>query len=179
MSKESNIRILSRRLIMLFLPLGYYFLSREGILFMSAAILLLVLFIAYLKYYLERKISPGFLSRIFDPETDFSFLAASCFLAIFFFGKIIALNTMLFIILGNTFAEAARVRYGKPTELITFAYSSLAASLFLLFFPLVFDWHVALLGCFAGTVVRWLKFPVNQDLSVGLASGVVMTLLLQ
>jgi len=85
---------------------------------------------------------------------------------------------MLFIILGNTFADMVSARYGRATEILTFCYACLSASLFLLFFPLVLGWHIALLGCLAGAFIRVLNLPINKDLSVALSSGIIMRLFL-
>ncbi|MEK6715551.1 MAG: hypothetical protein AABY43_05865, partial [Candidatus Omnitrophota bacterium] len=173
-----DIRLQLRRLSILTLPLSCYFLGRQNTLLLNTIILFSVLFIAYLKYYLKIEIKPKNLGKIFEPEIEFIFLAAACFLSIFFFPKIIAMNILLFIILGNTFAQIAKERYGRALEIVTFAYVCLASSLFLLFFPLVFDWHIALLGCLAGAVIRLIKLPFNQDIAVSLTSGLAMVLLL-
>lgn len=167
-----------RRLSILTLPLSYYFFSRQKTLLLNIIIIFSVLFIAYLKYYLKIEIKPKNLGKIFEPEIEFIFLAAGTFLSIFFFPKIIAINILLFIILGNTFAQIAKERYGRLLEILTFAYVCLASSLFLLFFPYTLDWQIALLGCLAGVVIRLIKLPLNQDIAVSLASGLAMVLLL-
>ena len=166
------------RLIVLILPLAYYFGRRPNILLLSAVILAVVLSIICLKYYFKIKLRPKFLNEIFAPELEFLFLCGVCFLSIAFFNKIIAMNVMLFVILGNTLADVARERYGRVGELVVFLYVSLSGSLFILFFPFVLDWRVALFGCFAGAIIRMISLPVNKDVSVAFASGVVMSLLL-
>lgn len=167
-----------RRLIILALPISYYFFSRQQLIFAGVLFIAAVLFFIYLKNYLKIEIRPKFLREIFTPEAEFIFLTLGCLLSIFFFPRVIALNVMLCIILGNTFADIAKARYGRLGEALTFAYISLSLSLFLLFFPLVFDWHIAILGCFSGVVIRMINLPFNRDISVAFASGLTMTLLL-
>lgn len=178
MSFRIGIQVHLKRLAILALPVAYYFFSRQDALFLNTIILAIFLFVAYLKYYLAIKIKPNFLNNIFEPEIKLACLSAGCFLSIFFFSKTIAMNMLLFIVLGNTFADIAKERYGRIGELLVFAYICLSSSLFLLFSPLIFDWHIALLACLAGVVIRLINLPINQDISVALTPGLVMALLL-
>ena len=166
------------RLIVLILPLAYHFGKRSNVLVLNAVILAGVLSIVYLKHHSDVKLKPKFLNEIFAPELKFLFLCGVCFLSILFFNKIVAMNVMLFVILGNTLADVAKERYGRVGELVVFLYVGLSCSLFILFFPFVFDWRVALFGCFAGAIIRTINLPVNTDISVGFVSGIVMSLLL-
>ena len=166
------------RLITLILPLAYYFSRRANVLLLNGAILAAVLSVICLKYYFNIKLRPKFVNKIFSPELKFLFLCGACFLSILFFNKIIAMNVMLFVILGNTFADVAREHYGRLGELVVFLYVGLSSSLFILLFPFVLDWRVALFGCFAGAIIRTIKLPVNKDISVGFVSGAMMSLLL-
>lgn len=178
-TKSSDITYLHlNRLFILILPLSYYFLNRKDTLLLNAAVLIIVLFIAYLKYYLKIKIKPGFLSKIFAPEAKFIFLTGACFLSIVLFNRIIAMSMLLSVILGNTLADITKERHGKVRELLVFSYICLSCSLFILFFPLFFDWHIALFGCLVGVIIRLLNFPVNNDISIAFGSGLVMTLFL-
>lgn len=178
MPNEANIKYsYTRRFFFIILPLAYYFYGRGAAFILNICLGAGVLFLAYLKYYKQAKIKPAFLGNIFSPEKNFILLAAACFLAVFFFSRIIAITAMLYVVLANTAADMVKERLGRLKEIFVFAWVALSSSLFLLSFPLVLDWRIALFGCLSAVTVKLVKLPFNEDITVALGAGLTMRLL--
>jgi glycerol-3-phosphate acyltransferase PlsY len=186
-------------LVALSIPIGYFLLPKLLSLLILASFALGSIVIDIIR--LKRLPLHGFLNRLIGPvlreheDSDFtgsSYILTASVLSIILFDKSIAIAAISFIILGDIAAALVGRRYGK----IKIKRKSLEGSLACLFMCLLvaivlheinqssfpvhrFPLWIGVVGAFIATVVEGITFPIDDNFSVPLISGLVMHILLQ
>jgi len=175
-------------LVALVIPVGYFLLPK----LLSLLILTLFALGSIVTDIIRLKRLPlhGFLTRLIGPvlreheNSDFtgsSYILTASVLCILLFDKNVAVAAISFIILGDIAAALVGRRYGK----IKIKRKSLEGSLACLFMCLLvaiivpgFPLWIGVVGAFVATVVEGITFPINDNFSVPLISGLVMHVLI-
>lgn len=176
-------------LVALAIPIGYFFLPKLLSLLILTPFALGSIVIDIIR--LKRLPLHGFLNRLIGPvlreheNSDFtgsSYILTASVLSIILFDKSVAVAAISFIILGDIAAALIGRRYGK----IKIKRKSLEGSLACLFMCLLvavivpgFPLWIGVVGAFVATVVEGITFPINDNFSVPLVSGLVMHILLR
>ncbi|MCK4428549.1 MAG: hypothetical protein KAW16_08715, partial [candidate division Zixibacteria bacterium] len=176
-------------LVALVIPIGYFLLPK----LLSVLILALFALGSIVTDIIRLKRLPlhGFLNRLIGPvlreheDSDFtgsSYILTASVLSILLFDKNVAVAAISFIILGDIAAALVGRKYGK----IKIKRKSLEGSLACLFMCLLvaiivpgFPLWIGLVGAFTATVVEGITFPINDNFSVPLISGLVMHVLIR
>lgn len=174
-------------LLALSIPIGYYLLPQK-----TALLVLLPITLASLIFDFVRILElPGYrlLNSLFGPmlrtheEADLtggSYILFAAALSIFLFSKPVAIAAISFIILGDISSALIGRKYG----MVSFGDKTLEGSLGfflagLLVVVIIPDLSllIGLAGAVVATLAEAIDFPVDDNLTVPLVSGVVMQLL--
>ena len=179
-------------LVALAIPIGYFLLPKLLSLLILTPFALGSIVIDIIR--LKRLPLHGFLNRLIGPvlreheDSDFtgsSYILTASVLSILLFDKNVAVAAISFIILGDIAAALVGRRYGK----IKIKRKSLEGSLACLFMCLLvailvaiifprFPLWIGVVGAFTATIVEGITFPINDNFSVPLISGLFMHILL-
>jgi len=190
-------------LVALAIPIGYFFLDK----LLSLVILVPFALGSIVTDIIRLKRLPlhGFLNRLIGPvlreheESDFtgsSYILTASVLSIALFDKSVAIAAISFIILGDIAAALIGRRYGRLKINLRLAHSNIHTGLSLrknktfegsfaclfmcllvaLIVPGLPLW-IGVVGAFIATVVEGITFPVDDNFSVPLISGLVMQIL--
>jgi dolichol kinase len=188
-------------LFALCIPMGYFFLPKTPSLLILFPFVLGAIMIDIIR--LRKFPLHGFLSRLLDPilreheSKDFagsSYILSASFFTILLFDKSAAVAAISFIILGDIAAALVGRSFGKTKIKFSLAknktdrncWKSLEGSLSCLCMCLVvalvvphLPLWVGMVGALVATGVEGVTFPVNDNFSVPLISGLTMHILLQ
>ena len=176
-------------LVALTIPIGYFLLPKLLSLLILTPFALGSIAIDIIR--LRRLPLHGFFNRLIGPvlreheNSDFtgsSYILTASVLTILLFDKRAAVAAISFIILGDIAAALVGRRYGK----IKIKRKSLEGSLACLFMCLLvaiivpgFPLWIGVVGAFIATLVEGITFPIDDNFSVPLISGLVMHILLR
>ena len=176
-------------LVALVIPIGYFLLPKLLSLLILTPFALGSIAIDIIR--LKRLPLHGFLNRLIGPvlreheDSDFtgsSYILTASVLSILLFDKNVAVAAISFIILGDIAAALVGRRYGK----IKIKRKSLEGSLACLFMCLLvaiivpgFPLWIGVVGAFTATLVEGITFPIDDNFSVPLISGLVMHILIR
>ena len=192
-------------LVALVIPIGYFLLPKFLSLLILTPFALGSITIDIIR--LKKLPLHGFLNRLIGPmlreheDSDFtgsSYMFAASVLSIILFDKSVAIAAISFIILGDIAAALIGRRYGKlkinwglvrsdaetgqnKSKKKTFEGSLACLSMCLLVALIVPElplW-IGVVGAFVATVVEAMPFPIDDNFSVPLISGLVMHVLLR
>jgi dolichol kinase len=192
-------------LVALSIPIGYFLLPKLLSLLILTPFALGSILIDIIR--LKRLPLHGFLNRLIGPmlreheDSDFtgsSYIFTASVLSILLFDKSAAIAAISFIILGDIAAALIGRRYGKLKINWTFArpkvktgqnphkkktFEGSFACLFMcllvvLIIPGLPLW-IGVVGAFVATMVEAMPFPIDDNFSVPLVSGLVMHILLR
>lgn len=112
--------------------------------------------------------------------TGATWVMVGAFLTILLFPKPIAVTALVFMSLGDTFAGLIGKQFGK----IKIGEKSLEGSmsgfavcvLFVRIFPFV-PFHIGIIGAAAAMIVEALPLPFDDNVTISIASGTIMTLI--
>lgn len=188
-------------LLALCIPIGYFFLPKTLSLLILTPFALGAIMIDIIR--LRRLPLHGFLNRLLGPilreheSADFagsSYIFSASFFTILLFDKSVAVAAISFIILGDIAAALIGRKFGKTkiswprgnSNAFGNNRKSLEGSLACLFMCLVvavlvphLPLWVGLVGALVATGVEGITFPINDNFSVPLISGLCMHILLQ
>ena len=107
-----------------------------------------------------------------------TFLCIAFFVVILLFSRNIAVTAMLFLSLGDAAAELSGKNFGRMKIFTRSMEGALGffAVAFLVAFPLLEDWRIALLGSFAGAMVELFSFDLDDNLTVPIGSALALSL---
>lgn len=175
----------------LVIPGGYYFLqlSRTDMLsiMIPIAVTMLLIDISRLRQWpfwnsFAKKII-GPLIRHHEMEGDFtgaSYILISTCLTVALFEKPIAIAALVFIIVGDTFAAIIGRRYGRrrfrPNKTLEGSLACVAGTLIAAMLLPDIALSVAMVGAVIAAVVEAFPLGVDDNISVPLVSGLIMTL---
>lgn len=171
-------------------PLIYYFSNKITTLFVILPILCIFIFIEILRFCVFR-----FNERLFavfryalEEKERKNLLATTAFLAstsitVILFGKDIAIMAMLFLIFGDT-ASAVIGRYfgrikifGRSLEgSLAFFITCLIIGILMNFGVLNLSRTVIVLGALAATITELLPLPLDDNFTIALFSGIIMSI---
>ncbi len=170
-------------------PLVYYFSSKIPALIVTGFFLSLMVF-----FEIERLKHPGVyrwvlahLGGIFKVKvgklTGTTYFLVATFVLILFFERGIAIASLFFLILGDAASTLVGVNYGRIKLFkgktlegsLAFLAIDLLVGLLLLVLPKIsIEPLVLLSGAFAATLMELLPLPVDDNLTVGIFSAVIM-----
>jgi len=170
-------------------PLTYYFSSKTPALIVTGFFLSLMVF-----FEIERLKHPGVyewvlghLGGIFKVKvgkfTGTTYFLIATFVLILFFERGVALASLLFLILGDAASTLVGVNYGRIKLFkgktlegsLAFLAIDLLVGLLLLNLPKIsIEPLVLLSGTFAATLMELLPLPVDDNLTVGIFSAIIM-----
>ena len=170
-------------------PLVYYFSSKIPVLIVTGFFLSLMVF-----FEIERLKHPGVykwvlthLGGIFKVKvgklTGTTYFLIATFVLILFFERGVAIASLLFLILGDAASTLVGVNYGRIKLFkgktlegsLAFLAIDLLVGLLLLTLPKIsIELFVLLSGAFAATLMELLPLQVDDNLTVGIFSAVIM-----
>lgn len=185
MSVAQPLRLFIHCLGLLFIPV-YLLTSRQTMLLILGGIVAFLILFEIIRFSFKPVNTRLFdlLGSVFRHQEKTHLLRATYFftgivLSVFFFRMDVALLCILFTSLGDSAASLIGQTYGQKEKSVYgstafFLLSIMFGSLFVLFFDIT--WLQLVLGAFAGALAEfWL--PLDDDLTVPLVSGFVMSLL--
>ena len=175
-------------LFALSVPIGYYLLPREIALLILIPITLGSIIVDIVR--LRNLPLAGFLNWLLGPIlreheswdlTGSSYILSASVLCIMFLNKKVAIAAIAYIILGDIAAAIigrayGRTKIGKKSLEGSLAFLGVGL-LIALFLPGLPFW-VGAIGALVATAVEALNIPLNDNLSVPLASGLIMEILI-
>lgn len=169
------------------LPLSYYFIFQNRkmmfLVLIPLTVIALVIDIARLEHKTFKRIFynlVGLLLRKHEIHnfTGATYLMISAVLCIGFFPKEIAVVSLAFLAIGDTLAAIVGIPLGKRKLLNTnkSLEGSLACFAGCFVFGLLFlNPVVALIGAFTATVAEFSRIPIDDNIKIPIASGLVMS----
>jgi glycerol-3-phosphate acyltransferase PlsY len=176
-------------LFALVIPIGYFFLPKLLSLLILTPFALGSIVIDIIR--LKRLPLHGFLNRLIGPmlreheNSDFtgsSYILTASVLTILLFDKSVAVAAISFIILGDIAAAFIGRRYGRIRIKRKSLEGSLACLVMCLLVVIIvpgFPLWIGVVGAFTATIVEGITFPIDDNFSVPLISGLVMHILLR
>lgn len=179
------------RLSAVIFPLLYYFTHKNLTLIITSLVLFLFIIIEFLRFS-----NPRFNTRLFNA---FKFilkeserkriltttpLLISVLLTVILFSKDIAIMALLFLIFGDIASALVgknfgRIMLGKKTLEGSFAFflSCLIVAVFVNNLTSIhLTWPVVLFGALTATLVELLPLPIDDNFTIALSSGIIMTI---
>ncbi|MDP8201984.1 MAG: SEC59/DGK1/VTE5 family protein [Candidatus Tenebribacter burtonii] len=169
------------------LPLSYYFIFQNRkmmfLILIPLTVIALVIDIARLEHKTFKRIFynlVGLLLRKHEIHnfTGATYLMISAVLCIGFFSKEIAVVSLAFLAIGDTLAALVGIPLGKRKILNTnkSLEGSLACFAGCFVFGLLFlNPVVALVGAFTATVAEFSRIPLDDNIKIPIASGLIMS----
>jgi len=176
-------------LVALVIPIGYFLLPKLLSLLILTLFALGSIVIDIIR--LKRLPLHGFLNRLIGPVlrehegSDFtgsSYILTASVLCILLFDKNVAVAAISFIILGDIAAALVGRRYGRIKIKRKSLEGSLACLVMCLLVAIIipgFPLWIGVVGAFIATIVEGITFPINDNFSVPLISGLVMHVLIR
>lgn len=167
--------------------LYYYFLTRSQAILLSAAFLLFFVLLDLVRLNWKRgneiafRLFP-FLLREQERKTFNTsiYFALSCLLCAFFFEKRVAVLAIALLCVGDPVAAIVGTRYGTVRILNKSLQGSLACFVVcLLVARLLFGWTIAFWAALTATFFELVSSRLNDNLSIPLFSGLMVTFLLE
>ena len=173
------------------IPLSYlwYFNEKETMLYILAILIFFALIIEILRTYLKQFSNLfnyyfGFMLRTDEANgnlTGATWLLIGCITTIVFYDMPIAVSAMLLLLIGDSIAAIAGkiypiFRIGKKTLFGSFC-GFFSSFIFILYFNHTLSLTVIFFGSIIGMLVELVPTRVNDNLTIPIFSGFVMTLL--
>lgn len=187
---EKKWRFYLRPAALLFL-LFYLEFSRKQTLFLIGGVCLVFLSIDIIRLFSKRINTILFndIKQIYKSEeirsfSSMSYFLLSCFLSVLIFEKSIAVTALSFLIFGDFFAKFFGLRFGKTRLFKKTLEGSLAHLFICLFTGIIFMriFHlpvsVIIAGAACAAFIEVVPLRIDDNLTVSLSSGAVMTLLI-
>ncbi|MCM8795297.1 MAG: hypothetical protein NC928_01185 [Candidatus Omnitrophica bacterium] len=179
------------RLSALIFPLTYYFANKTTTFFMCLVILAIFLSLE-LRRHLDFEFNRNFFQR-FDfllKEKEKQGLLTTTwfvfgvFLCVIFFTKQIAITAILFLIFGDMAANFFGLKFGKRKILnqrtlegsLANFIVCLIIGIILKFTSLALPTQTIISGALAASLAEYLPLPIDDNFTLGLFSGIIMTL---
>jgi glycerol-3-phosphate acyltransferase PlsY len=180
------------RLFGIIFPLIYYFGSKRTTLIAVSPVLCIFLLIEFLRFTIPAVNHRLFIFlRSYFKETEKKRLITtttfliSFLITVLFFRKDIAITAMLFSIFGDAASAIVGVHgkkkiFGKSIEgSLAFFVTCLAIGLVLTFTKISLAPAVFISGAFVATIIELLPLPVDDNFTISLAAGAVMSVMLK
>lgn len=178
------------RLCAIVFPLLYYFTHKNLTLVIISAVLSLFIIIEFWRFsnpQFNAKIFNRFKSILKENERKRIFtttsLLISVWLTVVLFSKGIAIMALLFLIFGDIASALVgknfgRIRWGEKTLEGSFAFfiTCLLVVFFVNLTEIRLNWTVAVLGALTATLVELLPLPIDDNFTIALVSGIIMTI---
>jgi dolichol kinase len=171
-------------------PLFYYFNQRIAVIFFVLSFLGIFIIIEILRF-----LAPPFNERLFrifkyilKEKEKKSLLTTtwfllSIFLSVVLFRKDIAIAAILFLIFGDTASAFFGLRFGSRKLIgnrslegsLAFLLTCLTIGIIMHFTQVSLSWPVLIFGALAATLSELLPWPMDDNFTIALFSGIMMT----
>jgi dolichol kinase len=179
------------RLSGIIFPLIYYFSNKITTIFIIVPFLCIFIVIEILRFYLFR-----FNERLFnifryilEEKERKSLLTTtwfllSTFLTVALFRKEIAIMAVLFLIFGDSASSFFGLRFGRTKIMgnrslegsLAFFITCLMVGIIMHFTKVSLSWLVIILGALAATLAELLSLSLDDNFTIALFSGIIMTI---
>ncbi len=181
-------RVVLRPVAVLFI-LYYVHYSRKATLLLIGAVSFIFLYLDFVRLRSKRinqelitKVQPLFKIKEQGRLSSMSFFMVAAFLTVLFFDKMIAIASLMFLIFGDLFAKIFGLAYGKhrlfhKTIEGSLAYfASALIGIYILTTAMQAPLPLLVVGAIAATIVESLPLRIDDNFSVAIVSGTVMTI---
>lgn len=193
MEKIPKIKVLRKlwRLIGSIFPILYFFINKNIILIILGIILLIFLFLEFIRFYktdfnklLFKKLSFILKEKEKNKISATTWFLFSSFLSILIFEKSIAITALFFMIFGDIFAEVIGLKYGKfkliGKKTLEGSLACLIAC-FIIGFILLNYLNITIImiifGSLGATLIELLPIGLDDNFTMSLFSGIVMSII--